>query len=101
MIPDNKYLNSGVYPLESPECSYKYIGQTGSKFITRFNEHRYTLFRVVIYNKDLPFPLPFFLEILGHSVRLPYSSQLSSQAHSTKSETHVSNSYNRAARNQN
>jgi len=25
--------------------------------MTRFNEHRYTLFRVVIYNKDLPSPL--------------------------------------------
>jgi hypothetical protein len=98
MLPDDKYLNNGFYQLASLECSYKYIGQTGSKFMTHFNEHRYTLFRVVIYNKDLPSPL---LEILGHSVRLSYSSQLSSQAHSTESETHVSHSYNRAAQNQN
>jgi len=60
MLPDNKYLNSSVYQLASPECSYKYIGQTGSKFKTCFNEHRYTLFRVVIYNKDLASPLPLF-----------------------------------------
>jgi len=36
--PD-KFSLSGVYKLTCPDCNRAYIGQTGSKFSTRFKEH--------------------------------------------------------------
>jgi hypothetical protein len=35
----NKYDRSGVYQLTCPDCSMKYIGQTGRPFSVRFKEH--------------------------------------------------------------
>jgi hypothetical protein len=37
--PD-KYTQSTVYKLTCPDCNKAYVGQTGSSFITRFNEHK-------------------------------------------------------------
>ena len=37
--PD-KYSQSGVYKLTCPDCNMAYVGQSGSSFRTRFNEHR-------------------------------------------------------------
>jgi hypothetical protein len=35
----NKYDRSGVYQLTCPDCSMKYIGQTGRPFSVRYKEH--------------------------------------------------------------
>ena len=39
LSPD-KFSLSGVYKLTSPDCNKGYIGQTGRKFATRFQEHK-------------------------------------------------------------
>lgn len=53
MLTDNKYRNRDVYQLARPECRYKYIGQTVREFITRFSEHRYTLYQVEVPPQNL------------------------------------------------
>jgi hypothetical protein len=37
----NKYTRSGIYQLNCPTCSKKYIGQTGRSFQVRFREHKH------------------------------------------------------------
>ncbi|PNF32319.1 hypothetical protein B7P43_G14024 [Cryptotermes secundus] len=44
----NSYEQSGVYKLTCLECQQVYIGQTGRKLITRYNEH----IRCIRFNKD-------------------------------------------------
>ena len=36
----DKYTRSGVYELTCPNCKKAYVGQTGSSFTTRFQEHK-------------------------------------------------------------
>jgi len=36
---EQNYDNCGIYQLTCPTCNKKYIGQTGSPFTTRFQEH--------------------------------------------------------------
>jgi hypothetical protein len=44
--PD-KFSSSGVYKHTCPECSKAYVGQTGSRFSLRYNEHKRAF-----YNKN-------------------------------------------------
>ncbi|XP_023722175.1 uncharacterized protein LOC111872459 [Cryptotermes secundus] len=44
----NSYEQSGVYKLTCLECQQVYIGQTGRKLITRYNEH----VRCIRFNKE-------------------------------------------------
>ena len=41
--PLDPFTCSGVYRLSCPDCSKAYIGQTGSNFRTRYNEHKRAL----------------------------------------------------------
>jgi len=36
----DKFSSSGVYKLTCPHCHKAYIGQTGRRFFTRYNEHK-------------------------------------------------------------
>ena len=38
----DKYTPSGVYKLTCPDCNKTYVGQTGGKFLARFNENKAT-----------------------------------------------------------
>ncbi|XP_023725557.1 uncharacterized protein LOC111874349 [Cryptotermes secundus] len=44
----NSYEQSGIYKLTCQECQQVYIGQTGRKLITRYNEH----IRSIRFNKN-------------------------------------------------
>jgi transposase-like protein len=39
MNPQQQYERSGIYSPTCPDCNMKYVGQTGSSFRKRYNEH--------------------------------------------------------------
>jgi len=36
----DNYTRSGAYKFTCPDCHKAYVGQTGSRFLGRFNEHK-------------------------------------------------------------
>jgi hypothetical protein len=74
-LSSDQFSSSGVYKLTCPDCHKAYVGQTGRRFYTRYNEHksafyhnrRTSNFAQHLHDNSHPFgPINDIMQVLHH-----------------------------------